>query len=80
MRGEILNVSGNVDDQENVGFTVSYFKIAPANIDEYTRNICLNMHKENLRPQRKINNNEKKMTKDTRKTILMTMNLIKEIR
>ena len=28
MRGDILNAGDNVDDQENFGFTESYFKIA----------------------------------------------------
>ena len=41
MRGEILNAGDNVDDQENVGFTGSYFKIAPTNIDDYTKNIYI---------------------------------------
>ena len=31
MRGGILNSGDNVDDQENFGFTESYFKIAPVN-------------------------------------------------
>ena len=35
MRGDILNAGDNVDDQENFGFTESFFKIAPTNIDEY---------------------------------------------
>ena len=38
MRGDILNAGDNVDDQENFGFTESYFKIAPTNIDDYTKN------------------------------------------
>ena len=37
MIGEILNAGDNVDDQENFGFTESYFKIAPTNIDDYTK-------------------------------------------
>ena len=37
MRGEILNAGNNVNDQENLGFTESYFKIAPTNIDDYTK-------------------------------------------
>ena len=39
MRGDILNAVDNVNDQENFGFTESYFKIAPTNIDDYTKNI-----------------------------------------
>ena len=62
-RGDILNADDNADDDETFWFSESFYKIAPANIDEYTRNICLNMHKENLRPQRKINNDEKKPDK-----------------
>ena len=34
MRGEILNVSDNVDDQEDFVFLGSYFKIAPTIIDD----------------------------------------------
>ena len=37
MRGGILNSGDNVDDQESFGFTESYFKIAPTNIDGYTK-------------------------------------------
>ena len=37
MRGDILNAGDNVDDQEKFGFTESYFKIAPTNIDHYTK-------------------------------------------
>ena len=36
-RGDILNAGDNVDDQENFGFTESFFKIAPTNIDNYTK-------------------------------------------
>ena len=38
MRGDILNAVDNIDDKENFGFTESYFKIAPTNIDDYTKN------------------------------------------
>ena len=34
--GEILNAGDNVDDEEVFGFSESYFKISPTNIDEYT--------------------------------------------
>ena len=37
MRGEILKAGDNVYDQGNFGFTESYFKIAPTNIDGYTK-------------------------------------------
>ena len=59
MRGDILNAGDNVDDKENYGFTESYFKIAPTNIDDYTKNKLLNMQQENLRPQRNIYVNDK---------------------
>ena len=51
-RGEILNAGDNVDDQENFGFTESYFKIAPTNIYDYTKIKLLNMQQENLRLHR----------------------------
>ena len=35
--GEILNGGDNVDEEEIFGFYESYFKIAPTNIDEYTK-------------------------------------------
>ena len=56
---EILNAGDNVDDQEDFGFTGSYFKIAPTDIDHYTKNKFLNMQRENLRPHRNIENNYK---------------------
>ena len=59
MRVEILNAGDNVDVQENVGFTGSYFKIAPTNIDDYTKINFLNMQQEKLRPQKDIENNDK---------------------
>ena len=39
------------------GLSESFFKIAPTNIDEYTKNILLNMQQENMIPQinREIN-------------------------
>ena len=43
MRGQILNAGDNVNDQSNFGFTESYLKIAPKNIDDYTKNKLLNM-------------------------------------
>ena len=59
MRGDILNAGDNVDDQENFGFTESFFKIAPTNMDDYTKNKLLNMQQENFRPQRNIDINDK---------------------
>ena len=35
--GEILNAGDNVDDEESFGFSESHFKIAPRNLDEYTK-------------------------------------------
>ena len=60
MRGNILNAGENIDDQEKIGFTESYFKIVPTNIDDYTKNKWLNMQQENLIPQRNIEINYKK--------------------
>ena len=76
MRCEILNAGENVDDQENFGFTESYFKIAPTNIDDYTKNKLLNMQRENLRPQRNIEINDKKIDERYQKILLMTNNMI----
>ena len=36
--GDILNAGDNVDDKDFFGFSESYFKISPLNIDEYTKN------------------------------------------
>ena len=36
--GDILNAGDNVDDKEMFGFYESFFKIAPTNIDKYTKN------------------------------------------
>ena len=57
MIGEILNTGDNVDDQEDFGFTGSYFNIVPIDIYDYTENKFLNMQRENLIPQRNIENN-----------------------
>ena len=43
MIGEILNTGDNVDDQEDFGFSGSYFKFAPTVIDDYTKKKDLNM-------------------------------------
>ena len=60
MRGDILNASDNVDDQEDFGFTGSYLKIAPTFIDDYTKKKFLNLQLENLRPMINMENNDKK--------------------
>ena len=56
--GDILNTGDNVDDKEIFGFSESYFKIAPTNIDEYTKSKLLNLQQENMRPQRNIDIND----------------------
>ena len=38
MRGGILNVGDNADDQEKCGFRGSHLKTLPTNIDDYTKN------------------------------------------
>ena len=58
-RGDIQNAGDNVDDEEHFGFSESFFRIAPTNIDEYTKNILLNTQQENVRPQRNIEINDK---------------------
>ena len=55
-----MNAGNNVDDQEIFGFTKSFFKIAPTNIDEYTKNKLLNMQQKNMGPQRNIEINYKR--------------------
>ena len=80
MRGDILNAGENVDDQDIFGFAESYFKIAPTNIDDYTKNKSLNMQQENLRPQRHLDINDKRTDERYQKILLMTKNLLKEIR
>ena len=35
--GDILNAVDNVDDQEDYGFTGSFFKISPTVIDDYIK-------------------------------------------
>ena len=70
MRGDILNAGDNVDDQENFGFTESYFKTAPTNIDDYTQNKLLNMKQENLRTKINIEINDKQTDKRYQKNII----------
>ena len=43
MIGDILNAGDNVNDQEKFGFIESYFKIAPTNIDDYTKKRLLSI-------------------------------------
>ena len=70
IRGEILNASDNVDDQEKIGFTGSYFKIGPTNIDDCTKNKFLNMQQDNLIPQRNMQNNDKKTDERLQKNLI----------
>ena len=58
-RGDILNAVDNADDEEIFGFSELFYKIAPTNIDEYTKNRLLNMQQDNVRPQRNIDINDK---------------------
>ena len=46
--GDTLNAGDNVDDEEIFGFSESYFKITPTNIDEYTKSKLLNIQQENI--------------------------------
>ena len=57
--GDILNAGDNVDDEEIFGFSESFFKISPTNIDEHTKDKLLNLQQENMIPQRNIEINEK---------------------
>ena len=69
MIGEILNAGDNVDDQENFGYTELYFRIAPTNIYDYTKDKLLNMQQNNLRPQRNIEINDKRTDERYQKKI-----------
>ena len=58
--GDILNAGDNVDDQEDYGFTGSFYKLAPTVIDDYTKKKLLNFQLEIRDPreiQRIIKNN-----------------------
>ena len=58
--GDILNTGDNVEDQEDYGFTGSFFKIVPTVIYEYTKNKLINMQLENLRSHINMKNIDKK--------------------
>ena len=77
--GDILNVGDNFDDKEMFGFSESYFKRAPTNIDEYTI-FLLNFQQENMTPQRNIYINDKIPDEKTIIIKPMTKYLMKEIR
>ena len=70
MRGDILNAGDNVDDQEIFGFTESYSKIAPRNMDDYTKNKFLNIQQDNLRPQGNIDINDKQTDERYQKKLI----------
>ena len=54
-----MNSGENADDEEILGFSESYFKIAPTHLDECTKNKLLNLRQENIRPQINIEINDK---------------------
>ena len=56
--------------KKKIGFTESYSKIAPTNIDDYTKNKLLIMQQENLRPQRNIDINDKQTDERYQKTLI----------
>ena len=58
-----MNAGDNINDQQDFGFTGSFFKIAPTAIDNYTKKKFLNVQLENLRPKRNIDNKDKKSDK-----------------
>ena len=80
MIGDILNTGDNVDDQEDYGFTGSYFNISPTVIDDYTKNKFLNMQLKHLRRMRNLDNNDKQTDERYQKFLLMTKNVMKDIR
>ena len=54
-----LNAGGNVEDQEDYGFTASFFKIAPTVIYDITKYKLMNMQLRKLIFQIYIKNNDK---------------------
>ena len=59
MLSDILNAGENIEDQEDYGFTGSFFKIGPTVLDDYTNNKLMNMQLEHLRSHRNIENIDK---------------------
>ena len=55
-----MNAGDNVYDQEDFGFTGSYYNISPTVIDDYTKQKFLNTQLEHLKFMRNIYNNDKK--------------------
>ena len=59
MLSNILNSGDIVEDQEDYGFTGSFFNIFLTVIDDYTKNKLMNMQLGDLRSQRNIDNLDK---------------------
>ena len=78
--GDILNVGDNFDDKESFGFSESFFKIAPTNIDKYTKYKLLNLQQENMRQHRNIEINDKIPDEKYQNNKINEKNLMKEIR
>ena len=78
--GDILNNKDTVDDKEMFGFSESYFKIAPTNIDEFTKRKVLNLQQDNMIPQRNIEINEKIPNERYQNNKTDHKNLMKKIR
>ena len=57
--GDILNAGWNVEDEEDYGFTSSFFKIPPTVIDYITKTKMMKMQLGNLIFQRDIENIDK---------------------
>ena len=70
VRGDILNAGDNVDNFKKIGFTESYFNIAPTNIDDYTKNKLLFMQQDNLIPKRNIEINYKRTDERYQKNMI----------
>ena len=57
--GDILNSGGDVEDQEDYGFTSLLFKVYPTITDDITKKKLMNIKLVNLISQRDIQNIEK---------------------
>ena len=75
-----MNAGDNVDDERQIGFSESNFKIAPTNIDEYTNNKLLNLQQENTQPHRNLDINDKIPDEKCQNNKIDEENLMKEIR
>ena len=56
---DIFNAGGNIEDQEDYGFTAPFFKISPTFIDDITKMKWMNMQLGNLRSQGDMENIDK---------------------